>query len=182
MVQWSTEYAKSESGCLIGYGSFGSGTGINRFMENQIDFACSDAPLTDEQMATLRATGREVAHIPLVLGAVVPVYNVPPAKTPLHFTGSVLADIFLGKITRWNDKSLRELNPDVELPDEPIQVVHRSDGGGTTYIGVDYLSKCSPEWKATVGVGTGVKWPTGLAESGNEAVAKQVQLTRGSIG
>lgn len=182
MVQWSAEYAKTKSGFLIGYGSFGSGRGIQMFIDKQIDFACSDAPLTDDQMAKARSNGRQVAHIPLVLGAVVPVYNLPSVKAPLRFTGQALADIFLGKIIRWNDPALRELNPETDLPDQAIQVVHRSDGSGTTYIWVDYLSKCSPTWKKDIGVGTDVKWPIGAAESGNEGVAAYVKKTPASIG
>jgi phosphate ABC transporter phosphate-binding protein len=182
MVQWSSHYEKSESGCRIGYRSFGSGTGIKFFMDKKVDFACSDAPMTDEQLAKVRAEGRDVAHIPLVLGAVVPVYNLASVKTPLRFTGGVLADIFQGKITKWNDSALRGLNPELDLPDQDIVVVHRSDGSGTTYIWVDYLSKSSASWKEAVGIGTEVKWPIGNAEAGNDGVAARVQKTPGSIG
>jgi phosphate transport system substrate-binding protein len=182
MVQWSSQYEKTESGCRIGYRSVGSGRGIQSVMEKKVDFGCTDAPLTDEQIAQVRSAGGEVVHVPLVLGAVVPVYNLATAKTPVRFTGAVLADIFLGKIKKWNDKALHDLNPDIELPDREITVVHRSDGSGTTYIWADYLSKTNPDWKKTVGVGTQLKWPFGTAESGNDGVAANVQKTSAAIG
>jgi phosphate transport system substrate-binding protein len=182
MVQWSSQYEHTESGCRIGYRSLGSGTGIKYFMDKKVDFACSDAPMTDEQLAKIRQAGSEAVHIPLVLGAVVPVYNLPGVKAPLQFTGAVLADIYLGKIKKWNDKALSDLNTAVELPDKAIVVVHRADGSGTTYIWTDYLSKVSAAWKKTVGVGAEVKWPVGHGEPGNEGVAEKVQKTSGSIG
>jgi phosphate transport system substrate-binding protein len=182
MVQWSVHYEKSEAGCRIGYQSVGSGLGIKWLLNRKFDFACSDAPLTADQMATLSAAGDKAIHVPLVLGAVVPVYNLAGLKQPLQFSGPVLADIYLGKITKWNDKALSDLNPGVQLPNEMIGVVHRSDGSGTTFIWADYLTKVSPAWKETVGAGTEVKWPTGVGESGNQGVAEKVQKTHGSIG
>jgi phosphate transport system substrate-binding protein len=182
LVQWSALYEKTESGCRIGYKGGGSGKGIKQIMEKKVDFACSDAPLSDEQLAKVRSEGGEVVHVPLVLGAVVPVYNLPGIKRPLQFTGSVLADIYLGEITKWNDQALRDLNPETDLPEQPIVVVHRSDGSGTTYIWADYLSKVSPDWKNKVGAATDLKWPTGIGESGNEGVGEKVRKTPASIG
>ncbi len=131
-------------------------------------FGATDGPMTDEQL--LAAPGK-ILHFPTVLGAVVPVYNIPNVKAELKFTGPVLADIFLGKITKWNDPAIAKLNAGVTLPGTDITVVHRSDGSGTTYIWVDYLAKVSPEWKTKVGVGTSVNWPVGLGGKGNEGVA-----------
>src|SRR5204863_4734628 len=126
--------------------------------------------------------GGEAVHVPLVLGAVVPTYNLEGVEKPLRFTGPVLADIYLGNIKKWNDQALRQLNPGVDLPDKEIVVVHRSDGSGTTYIWVDYLAKVSPEWKKKVGVATSVNWPAGVGMPGNEGVAGQVSRSAGSIG
>jgi phosphate ABC transporter phosphate-binding protein len=182
IAQWSSDYAKTESGCQIEYQSIGSGAGIKNLLKKRVNFACSEAPLTDEELSQIHASADEVVHIPLALGAVVPVYNLPRLKGTLRFTGAVLAEIYLGKIRKWNDAVLRDLNPECELPDREIQVVRRSDASGTTYIWVDYLSKVSPDWSRTIGVGTEVKWPVGVAESGNEGVARQVQRTPGSVG
>jgi phosphate transport system substrate-binding protein len=182
MVQWASRYEGTESGCRVGYRSLGSGAGIKLLTERQVDFGCTDGPMTDAQLAGARAAGGEVLHIPLVLGAVVPAYNLPGLGTPLRFTGPVLADIYLGKIKKWNHPALRDLNPGVELPELPIRVVHRADGSGTTYIWTDYLTKVSAEWKKAAGTGILVTWPTGTAAQGNEGVADKVQKTRGSIG
>jgi phosphate transport system substrate-binding protein len=182
MVQWSSQYENKESGCRFGYRSAGSGTGIKLLLDKKVDFAASEAPLTDDQLAKIRQAGSDAVHIPLVLGAVVPVYNLPGVRQPLRFTGTVLADIYLGRIKKWNDKALSDLNTGVALPDEAIVVVHRSDGSGTTYIWTEYLSKASAEWKKAVGVATEVKWPAGLAEAGNGGVAEKVQKTSRSIG
>jgi phosphate transport system substrate-binding protein len=138
--------------------------------------------MNEEQLGKARESGGEVVHIPLVMGAVVPAYNLPEIKAPLNFSGSVLADIFLGKITKWDDAALKALNPGVALPNEDIAVVHRSDGSGTTYVWVDYLSKVNADWKSKVGVGTSVNWPAGEGQKGNEGVAGQVRRTHGSIG
>jgi phosphate transport system substrate-binding protein len=182
MVQWSANYQKAEGGCKLAYRSVGSGAGIRDAIANKVDFACSDAPLTDEELAQAREADGELVHVPLVLGAVVPAYHLDGLKAPLRFTGELLADVYLGKVTRWDDESLRALNPGVELPPKPIHVVHRSDGSGTTWIWVDYLSRVSPEWKRKVGVGTEVRWPTGEAAKGNEGVAEKVHKTPGAIG
>ncbi|MDR7463731.1 MAG: phosphate ABC transporter substrate-binding protein PstS, partial [Armatimonadota bacterium] len=176
--KWSQLYA-AERGVQINYQSIGSGGGIRQFIAKTVDFGASDGPMTDEQIA--QAGGR-VLHIPMVAGAVVPVYNIPGVGQGLNFTPEVLADIFLGKITRWNDPRLARANPGVKLPAAEVVVVHRSDGSGTTAIWVNYLSKVSPEWKARVGEGTSVNWPTGLGGKGNEGVAGLVRQTPYTLG
>ena len=181
MSKWASEYEKAKQ-VQINYQSIGSGGGIQQMTAKTFDFGCSDGPMNDEQLAKAKETNGEVVHIPLVMGAVVPAYNLPAIKEPLHFSGPVLADIFLGKITKWNDKALAALNPGVALPDEDIAVVHRSDGSGTTYTWVDYLAKVSADWKSKVGVGTSVNWPAGEGQKGNEGVAGQVRRSEGAIG
>lgn len=176
--KWSQVYA-AERGVRINYQSIGSGGGIRQFIAKTVDFGASDSPMTDEQIG--QAGGR-VLHIPMVAGAVVPVYNIPGVGQGLNFTPDVLADIFLGKITRWNDPRLARVNPQAALPAADIVVVHRSDGSGTTAIWVNYLSKVSPEWKARVGEGTSVNWPTGLGGKGNEGVAGLVRQTPYALG
>jgi len=160
------------------YQSIGSGGGIKQISSRTVDFGASDGPMTDEQ---LKQAPSELLHIPTVLGAVVATYNLP-GNPKLSFTPDVLADIFLGKITKWNDARIAAANSGVQLPDQPILVVHRSDGSGTTYIRVDYLSKVSPEWQQKVGKGTSVNWPVGLGGKGNEGVAGQVKNTPGALG
>ncbi len=182
MRQWAPAYEKSENGCKLRYEGYGSGGGIKAIIANKVDFACTDAPLTDGELAKAREGGDDLVHVPLVMGAVVPVYNLPELTDALRFNGPVLADIYLGKIKKWNDKALQDLNPNAKLPDKDIVVVHRSDGSGTTYVWVDYLAKVSPEWKEKVGVGTEVPWPVGVAEPGNDGVGKRVQQTAASIG
>ena len=142
-------------------------------------FGATDGPMTDEQ---LQAAPGKILHFPTVLGAVVPVYNLPDVSDELKFTGPLLADIFLGKITKWNDPAIAKVNPGVNLPATDITVVHRSDGSGTSYIWVDYLAKVSPEWKKKVGVATSVNWPAGVGGKGNEGVSGLVKQTPGSIG
>ena len=176
--KWFEEYIKVDPEVRFNYQSIGSGGGIRQITERTVDFGASDGPMTDEQMQ--KAPG-PLLHIPTVLGAVVATYNLP-GNPKLAFTGPVLADIFLGKITKWNDDRIKALNPSVSLPAQPIVVVHRSDGSGTTYIWVDYLCKISPEWEKTVGRGTSVKWPVGLGGKGNEGVAGQVKNAPGALG
>ena len=176
--KWSQVYA-AEKGVQINYQSIGSGGGIRQFSEKTVDFGASDGPMTDEQIA--QAGGR-VLHIPMVAGAVVPVYNIAGIGPVLDFTPDVLADIFLGKITKWNDPRIVKANPKVTLPAADIIVAHRSDGSGTTNIWTNYLSKVSAEWKTKVGEGTSVNWPTGLGGRGNEGVAGLVKQTPNSIG
>jgi phosphate transport system substrate-binding protein len=177
--KWFSEYGKMKPDVQINYQSIGSGGGIRQLTNQTVFFGATDGPMTPDQMQA--APGR-ILHLPTVLGAVVPVYNLPGVKAELKFTGAVLADIFLGKITKWNDPAITKLNAGVNLPATDISVVHRSDGSGTTYIWVDFLSKLSPEWKAKAGVATSVNWPTGIGGKGNEGVAGLVQQTPGSLG
>ncbi|MGZ4828099.1 MAG: phosphate ABC transporter substrate-binding protein PstS [Candidatus Angelobacter sp.] len=177
--KWFSEYNKQHSDIQINYQSIGSGGGIKQLQTGTVDFGASDGPMTDEQLAQ---TPGKVFHIPTVLGADVPMYNIPGVTGELKFTPDVLADLFLGKIKKWNDPRLAKANPGVKFPDTDIVIVHRSDGSGTTYIFTDFLSKVSPEWKDKVGKGTSVNWPVGLGGKGNEGVAGTVKQTEGSIG
>jgi phosphate transport system substrate-binding protein len=165
MSKWAAEYDKAK-GVEVNYQSIGSGGGIQQMTAKTADFGCTDGPMNEAQLKQARETGGEVVHIPLAMGAVVPIYNLSGVKGPLTFSGPVLADIYLGKIKKWNDPALKGLNPQAALPDKEITVVHRSDGSGTTYVWVDYLAKVSPEWKQKVGVGTNVKWPVGEGAKG----------------
>jgi phosphate transport system substrate-binding protein len=176
--KWFDEYTKVDPSVRFNYQSIGSGGGIRQITERTVDFGASDGPMTDEQLK--KAPG-ELIHIPTVLGAVVATYNLP-GSPKLHFTGELLADMFFGKITSWDDDRIKTANPGVSLPKTPVVVVHRSDGSGTTYIWVDYLSKISKEWEEKVGRGTSVKWPAGLGGKGNEGVAGQVKNTPGALG
>jgi phosphate transport system substrate-binding protein len=177
--KWFSEYGKVKPGVAINYQSIGSGGGIRQLTNQTVFFGATDGPMTTDQLQT--APGK-ILHLPTVLGAVVPIYAVPGVSADLKFTGPLLADIFLGKVAKWNDPAITKVNPGVKLPDQDITVVHRSDGSGTSYIWVDYLSKVSPEWKSKVGVSTSVKWPVGLGGKGNEGVAGLVKQTPGSIG
>src|SRR5205085_3301574 len=177
--KWFSEYHKAHSGVQINYQSIGSGGGIKQLQAKTVDFGASDGPMSDEQLS---ATPFKVFHIPTVLGAVVPAYNLPSVKAELKFTPEVLAGIFLGHITKWNDPILAKANPGVKFPDADIIVVHRSEGSGTTYIWTDYLSKISDEWKTKVGKNASVNWPVGLGAKGNDGVTGQIKQTEGSIG
>jgi phosphate transport system substrate-binding protein len=177
--KWFAEYNKLHPNVRINYQSIGSGGGIQQITRQTVFFGASDGPMTEEQ---IKAAPAPILHLPTVLGAVVPVYNVAGVSTDLKFTGPLLADIYLGKIAKWNDPAIAKLNPGVSLPATEIIVVHRSDGSGTTYIWVDYLSKMSPEFQRKVGVKTSVKWPTGVGGKGNEGVAGLVTQTPGAIG
>src|SRR3954471_13094694 len=177
--KWFAEYNKLHPDVQINYQSIGSGGGIRQVTNRTVFFGATDGPMTQDQL--LAAPGK-ILHFPTVLGADVPVYNLPGVSTELKFTGPLLADIFLGKITKWNDAQIAKVNAGVNLPATDITVVHRSDGSGTTYIFVDYLSKVSPEWKSKVGVATSVNWPVGIGGKGNEGVAAQVSQVPGSIG
>jgi phosphate transport system substrate-binding protein len=182
MDEWARVY-RDEQGVEVNYQSKGSSTGIEEMTDQAIDFGCADAPLNEQQIQRARARGGEVVHIPLVMGAVVPVYNLPPMEKPLHFSGPMLADIFRRSIRRWNDEAIRKLNPDAPLPDQNITVLRRADGSGTNYIFTEYLSKVSPEWRSEVGFWTSVNWPKGtIGERGNEGVSKGVKETPGAIG
>jgi phosphate ABC transporter phosphate-binding protein len=181
MSKWASEYDKAK-GVEVNYQSIGSGGGIQQMTGKTADFGCSDGPMNDEQLKKAAEVNGEVVHIPLVMGAVVPAYNLPDVSEPITFDGPVLADIYLGKIKKWNDKALQDLNPSVKLPDKDIGVVRRSDGSGTTYIWVDYLAKVSPEWKKKIGVATSVDWPAGEGAKGNEGVAGRVKGSPGALG
>lgn len=176
--KWFSEYNKLHPNVEINYQSIGSGGGIRQVSNQTVFFGATDGPMTNDQL--LAAPGK-LLHFPTVLGAVVPVFNVPGAQS-LKFTGPVLADIFLGKITKWNDPALAKLNAGVALPNLEITVARRSDGSGTTYIFVDYLAKVSMEFKQKVGVATSVNWPVGIGGKGNEGVASLVKQTPGAIG
>jgi phosphate transport system substrate-binding protein len=177
--KWFSEYNKLNPNVEINYQSIGSGGGIRQVTAQTVFFGATDGPMTNDQL--LAAPGK-ILHFPTVLGAVVPVYNLPEVTVALKFTGPLLADLFLGKITRWNDAAIAKVNPGVTLPNLPVTVAHRSDGSGTTYIFMDYLSKVSPEWKTRVGIATSVTWPVGLGGSGNEGVAGLVKQTPGALG
>jgi phosphate transport system substrate-binding protein len=177
--KWFNEFQKERGGVQINYQSIGSGGGIRQLQAGTVDFGASDMPLTDDQ---LKEMGKPIIQFPTVLGAVVPAYNVPGVSGEIKFTPEALAGIFLGKITKWNDKALTSANAGVKFPDQDIVVVHRSDGSGTTFVWTDYLSKVSPEWKSKVGSNTSVKWPVGLGGKGNEGVAGVVRQQPGAIG
>jgi phosphate transport system substrate-binding protein len=177
--KWFAEYNKLHPNVQINYQPIGSGGGIRQVTNQTVFFGATDGPMTNDQLV---AAPGKILHIPTVLGAVVPVYNIPNVTAELKFTGPVLADIYLGKITKWNDPAITKLNAGVNLPGSDITVVHRSDASGTSYIFVDYLAKLSPEWKMKVGVATAVNWPTGIGGKGNEGVAGLVTQSPGSIG
>jgi phosphate transport system substrate-binding protein len=177
--KWFSEYHKLHPDIQMNYQSIGSGGGIRQVLANTVDFGASDGPMTDEQLSQSKV---KILHIPTVLGSVVPAYNVPGVTGEIKFTPQALAGIFLGKITNWNDPALAKDNASLNLPNQPIVVVHRSDGSGTTFIFTDYLSKVSPEWQNSVGKGTSVKWPLGLGNKGNEGVAGMIRQLPGSIG
>jgi phosphate transport system substrate-binding protein len=177
--KWFSEYQKAHPGVQINYQSIGSGGGIRQLTAGTVDFGASDGPMTDQQLADAK---QKIYHLPTVLGAVVPAYNVPGVSGEIKFSGPVLADIFLGKITNWNDKAIAKLNPGASFPDRPIVIVHRSDGSGTSYIFTDYLSKVNSDWATGPGKGTSVKWPVGLGAKGNEGVAGMIRQMQGALG
>jgi phosphate transport system substrate-binding protein len=177
---WRVEYQSVNPSVSINYQSIGSGGGVRQFTERTVDFGASDAPLTEEEMQALASS--TPVHIPETIGSVVAAYNLPGIDKGLKLTGQVLADIFAGKITRWDDPRIRELNPDLSIPAADIVIVHRSDGSGTTFIWTSYLSQVSPEWNQTIGAGKSVQWSVGLGASGNEGVSNTVLSTPNSIG
>jgi len=177
--KWFSDYANA-TGIKINYQSIGSGGGVRQISEQTVDFGASDGPMSDDELA--KAKGGPILHIPTVLGADVITYNVPGVTAVLKLTPSVIADIFMGRVKKWNDTRLASLNPGVSLPNQDILVVHRSDGSGTTYIFTDYLDKVSPAWHSGVGKGKEVKWPVGLGGKGNEGVSGQVKQTPGAVG
>ena len=177
--KWFSEYHKLHSEVEINYQSIGSGCGIRQVTAATVDFGASDMPMTDKQLQEAKA---KILNLPTVLGAVVPAYNIPGVTGEVKFTPEALVGIFLGKITKWNDKAIASANPEIKLPDADIIVVHRSDGSGTSFIWTDYISKVSAEWKSQVGSDTSVKWPVGMGGKGNEGVAGFVRQLQGSIG
>ena len=178
-TKWFDAYNK-KTGVQINYQSIGSGGGIRQFTEGTVDFGATDGPMNESQITAVNAN---VLHVPTVLGAVVVTYNLPSlGTTKLKLDGTALVDIFMGRITNWNDKRIAQLNPGVKLPDTDLIVVHRSDGSGTSYIFTDYLNKFSREWKDKVGYATSVNWPVGLGGKGNEGVTQQIKQTEGALG
>ncbi len=177
--RWFSEYSQQHPGIHINYQPIGSGGGIRQVSEGTVDFGATDGPMTDQQISGARV---KTMHIPTVLGAVVPVYNIAAVTKDLNFSSDVIADIYLGKITKWNDPRIAHDNPGVAFPGNPILPVYRSDGSGTTYIFTDYLSKVSPDFSAKVGRSTSVKWPTGIGQKGNEGVAGMVRQSPNSFG
>jgi phosphate transport system substrate-binding protein len=180
--RWFTEYSQQHPGVKINYQSIGSGGGIKQVTAGTVDFGASDGPMSDAQLGEAKSHGVNIVHIPTVLGAVVPIYNLPGVNQELKFSQDALAGIYLGKITKWNDPYIAKENPGVNLPDKSILVVHRSDGSGTTYIFTDFLSKVSPEWAQKVGKNTAINWPVGIGQKGNEGIAGMVRQAPGSIG
>jgi len=177
--KWFNEYHKLHSDIEINYQSIGSGGGIRQLQSGTVDFGASDMPLDDTKTKQMPMP---ILQLPTVLGSVVPAYNVPGISGDLKFTPQILAGIYLGTITNWNDKAIAAANPDVKLPDRGIIVVHRSDGSGTTFVWTDYLSKVSPEWKSRVGSNTSVSWPVGVGAKGNEQVSGMIRQMEGGIG
>ena len=177
--KWFSEYNKLHSDIQINYQSIGSGGGIRQVLAGTVDFGATDGPMTDDQLSQAKS---KIYHIPTVLGAVVPAYNVPGVNQELKFSSATLAGIFLGRIGNWNDAAIAKENPGVSLPNLPIIVVHRSDGSGTTYVWTDYLTKISSDWASGPGKGTSVRWPLGLGAKGNEGVAGNIRNMQGSIG
>lgn len=176
--KWAAVYHQKYPNVQINYQGIGSGGGIQQFLAKTVDFAGSDAPLSDAQFASAQGA----LHIPITIGGVVIIYNVPGVQRPLDFTGDILAGIYLGKITKWDDPAIVAVNPAAHLPDQQIVVVHRSDGSGTTYIFTSYLSDVSSQWKQSVGRGTSVNWPVGLGGKGSDGVTALVKQTPYSIG
>jgi len=178
-AKWFEAFSVRHAEVKIQYQALGSEAGIRMLREGAVDFAASDMALSDRQLAEFNGA---VRHFPSVLGAVVPIYNLPSIARDLQFTPEALAQIFLGRIRKWNDPALRAANRGLQMPDREIAVVHRGDGSGTTYVWTDYLAKVSPEWRASAGSGTRVAWPAGASAEGNEGVVKKVAETPGSIG
>jgi len=177
--KWFSEYHKQHSDVQVNYQPIGSGGGIRQVTAGTVDFGASDMPMTDKQLQEAKS---KILNIPTVLGAVVPAYNIPGVNGEVKFTSEALAEIFLGKISKWNDKAITGSNPGLNFPDKDIIVVHRSDGSGTSFIWTDYLSKVSADWKSQVGADTSVRWPIGVGGKGNEGVAGSIRQLSGAIG
>jgi phosphate transport system substrate-binding protein len=181
--KWFSDYHNAHPQVQINYQAIGSGGGIRQVTEGTVDFGASDMPMTDDQLKEAQTKLKtQILNIPTVMGAVVPAYHIPGVTGELKFTPEILADIYLGKISNWNDPAISAANPGVKFPSQDIIVVHRSDGSGTTFIWTDYLSKVSSDWKGTVGSGTSVKWPRGMGGQHNEGVAGLIRQLPGSIG
>ncbi|HTW56692.1 MAG TPA: phosphate ABC transporter substrate-binding protein PstS [Terriglobales bacterium] len=181
--KWFSEYHKLHPDIQINYQAIGSGGGIRQVTEGTVDFGASDMPMKDAQLKEAEQKLKtKILNIPTVLGAVVPAYNIPGVSTQLNFTPDILAGIYLGRISNWNDKAIAAVNPTVKFPNQEIVVVHRSDGSGTTFVWTDYLSKVSSDWKSQVGADTSVKWPRGLGGKGNDGVAGSIRQLPGAIG
>ena len=177
--KWFSKYHDAHPDIQINYQSIGSGGGIRQVLAGTVDFGASDGPMSDEQLSQSKV---KILHVPTVLGAVVPAYNVTGVTGEIKFTPEILAGIFLGKISNWNDKAIAAANTGVKFPDQAIVVIHRSDGSGTTFTFTDYLSKVSADWKGQAGAGVSSKWPVGLGGKGNEGVAGMIRQMQGSIG
>lgn len=181
--KWFSDYNKLHPDIQFNYQSIGSGGGIRQVIAGTVDFGASDGPMSDEQLSQAQSQRKtKILHVPTVLGAVVPAYNIAGVTGEIKFTPQALAGIFLGKITTWNDPAITGPNPGVKFPGDPIVVIHRSDGSGTTFIFTDYLSKVSSDWQSGVNKGTSVKWPVGLGGKGNEGVAGMIRQMQGAIG
>ena len=177
--RWFSEYKQAHPSVQINYQSIGSGGGIRQVSEGTVDFGATDSPMSDD---AIKAAKVKTMHIPTVLGAVVPVYNLKGVTQEINFSGDVIADIYLGKISKWSDPRIAKDNPGVKFPDDAILPVYRSDGSGTSFIFTDYLSKVNPEFKSKVGAAASVKWPTGIGQKGNEGVAGMVRQSPNSFG
>ena len=177
--KWFSEYHNQHSDVQFNYQAIGSGGGIRQVQAGTVDFGATDGPMSDEQISQSKV---KVVHLPTVLGSVVPAYNIPGVNDEIKFTGDVLAGIFLGKISNWNDPAIAKANPNIKFPNQNITVVHRSDGSGTTYIWTDYLSKVNGDWATGPGKGTSVRWPVGVGGKGNEGVAGMIRQLPGSLG
>jgi phosphate transport system substrate-binding protein len=177
--KWFSEYSQLHPNVKINYQSIGSGGGIHQVTEGTVDFGAADVTMTDQQLSQAKV---KVMALPTVLGAVVPVYNVPGLNKELNFSGDVIADIYLGKVTKWSDPRIAKDNPGANLPDKAILPVYRSEGSGTTFIFSDFLSKVSPAWNSGPGKGTAINWPTGIGQKGNEGVAGMVRQSPYSFG
>jgi phosphate transport system substrate-binding protein len=181
VVQWTGDFHTAHPDVQVNYQGIGSGGGIEQFSNGITEFGGTDAPMSDDELATAKTKGGDVLHIPIALGAVVPTYNLPGVDE-LKLDGPTLGEIFLGKITKWNDQKIAALNGGASLPGDDIRVVHRSDSSGTTYVFTGYLSKVSPDWESQVGQDKAPEWPTGIGGEGNDGVAAAIQQTEGSIG
>ncbi|MGD0773605.1 MAG: phosphate ABC transporter substrate-binding protein PstS [Candidatus Solibacter sp.] len=177
--KWFSVYGKANQGVQINYEANGSGGGVKGVTDGTVDFGASDMPMTDQELAAVKSG--KILHFPTVLGAVVPIYNLPGVTRELKFSGPVLADIFLGTISKWGDPRIAKENPGVKLPNEDIVVVHRTDGSGTTFVWTDFLAKVSPQWKSKVGAAKSVSWPKGLGGAQSAGVTGLVKQNPNSI-